>query len=653
MQEDSINVFCLAHGVSFTMPRSNQVVICKKDLADHVLSNDFPNSGRWFYCCQCHIYWVSSKAQGGFLRQCPSCGLIKNPRYYSCDQCNVTMMDSWGATNQRDIYITPWGAPHPYCPGCYQLPKSIPLSHTCSELKGLLTTAHAECPFCEVEESTEAGAGIAESKEIYPKSAPEDVIVSINLPARVEHQNGLVDQGGARRETEIAQVDSEDVLGVADEAPIFLVEEIIKGWDTPESEAGEDHATNLAPDWIRVEANASDLFLEEIEKRTAEVRALEAEAEARAAKAQERLRQAEIRLQLEMSLRSEAEQKSKDIEEELRRKLEDEGNHLEVVSRTFEMEAKAKDELGMIDAMEQAWLETVSITSEITAEIEEERKARLAAEQAKAEAKVMAHESESRAVQAETLARQTEERCQFKIEEAVARTGAALLASTEAQKKVDEAEARFREMEARAGEAEERRRQAEAGLQQAREEVKAIKNNAHAEIEAVKNDAQARIETEAQARSEAEQAMAEARNAEAEAKQTVENYIVEITKIKAEAEARVLEVEAKAKQAEEVCRLKIAGIRAELEITAAAAKQAEENYRTEIAKVNAEAEAQANQAEANARRQCQTKVEEAIASAQVAMFTLEETQKKLIEVEAKYREMEVRARRAETRSRQA
>src|SRR5215813_2011853 len=173
MQEHNIQVFCHSHGVSFTTPKSNRAVICKKDCG-HVLSNNFPNAGRWFYCCQCQIYWVIAKGQGGFLRQCPACGLIKNPRYYSCDQCNVTMMESWGATNHRDIYITPWGAPHPYCPGCHRPPKSISQSHTCPELNGLLTTARAECPFCEVEE-----------EETY---------------------NGVGDQEGARHETEIARV---------------------------------------------------------------------------------------------------------------------------------------------------------------------------------------------------------------------------------------------------------------------------------------------------------------------------------------------------------------------------------------------------------------------------------------------------------------
>jgi len=691
MQEDTIKVFCLAHGGSFTTSRSNQVVICKEDIAEHVLSNNFPNSGRWFYCCQCQIYWVTSKGQGGFLRQCPACGLIKKARYYSCDQCNVTMMDSWGATNQRDIYVTPWGAPHPYCPGCYQLPKSIPQSHTCPELNGLLTTAHTECPFCEVEEKAEFGAGIAESKEIYPHSDLKGVISSMALPTGVERYNGMVDKEGARHEAERARAKSAD-------------------------ETREGNATPPAPEWIRIEAGASDLLLEEIERRTAEIRALEAEAEAREAKAQERLRQAEIRLQLEMSLRSEAEQKSKDIEEELRHGLEVDGNLLEAVSTKFEAEADLKEELGMKAAITQAQSEAVPITSETITEIEAERTARLAAEQAKANAEARAHEAEARADQAEVRARQTEERRQsevqeavaraqaallvseeaqkkiFEVEEAIARAQEALLISEEAQKKIEEAEAGFREMTARACEAEERCRQAETGLQQeaaqralAEERAENIENEfnrrlelaqaefetgiakaraeaqsseesilrqltqqAREEVEAATKDAHARIETEVKARRAAEQAKAEARKGEAKAKGTAENYKVEITKLK----DRVQEVEATARQAEENYKVAIAGISAELEATAVATTQAEESHRAEIAKVSAEAEARAQQAEANAHQLYQTKVEEAIASAQAAMFTLEETQKKLIEAEAKYQEMEARARQAETRARQ-
>src|SRR5262245_35109390 len=227
MQDDTIKVFCHAHGVSITTPRSSRPLICKKD-SHHFLSKNFPNSGRWFYCCQCQIYWVSVKVQGAARGQCPACGFIKNPRYYSCDRCNVTMLDCWGGSNQGDVYLTPWGAPHPHCSGCHQLPKGVSQSHTCSELRGLLTTARAECPFCEEEE-----------------------------------------------------VEIESELTAA------------------KNEIAAESAANTAQDWVSAEAAPSDLLLEELERKAAEIRALEAEAEAREAKAQERMRQAELKLQRE------------------------------------------------------------------------------------------------------------------------------------------------------------------------------------------------------------------------------------------------------------------------------------------------------------------------------------------------------------------
>jgi hypothetical protein len=163
MQEDAINVFCLSHGFSFPVQGSNRIVICKEN---HVLSYNFPHSGRWFYCCLCQKFWVAPKGedwQDAFSKQCPSCNLIKKARYYSCDQCNVTMIDSLGAINRKGVHITPWGAPHPHCPGCRQLPKSVPQSHACPELNGLLTTARAQCPFCEGQKMAE---GVVDGEEL-------------------------------------------------------------------------------------------------------------------------------------------------------------------------------------------------------------------------------------------------------------------------------------------------------------------------------------------------------------------------------------------------------------------------------------------------------------------------------------------------------
>jgi len=487
MQEDAINVFCLSHGFSFPVLGSNRVVICKEN---HVLSYNFPNSGRWFFCCLCQKYWVAPKGedwQDAFSKQCPSCNLIKKARYYSCDQCNVTMIDSLGAINRKGAHITPWGTPHPNCPGCHQLPKSAPQSHACPELNGLLTTARAECPFCEGQEMAE----------------------------------GAVEGGELRGETEASRG------GIADEF-----------------------------------ADPSSLALDELERRASEIRALEAEAEARETKAQERLRQVEARLRQEMLRRSEVERKSEEIEDELRRQQE----------------------------IEQGRTELARAASETAARFEEEKKARIAAEQSKAEA-----------------------------------------------------EAKLRGMDVRASEVEERLRQAEAGLQQESSKRSLAEERAN-ELEIRFAAESAKVMAEAEAKIQ---------GIGAEARRIEENYTAEIDWIRAELERVMAEtVQAEENHRAELERVMAETVqaeenhRAELERVMAETVQAEENHRAEIARITAEAEARAQQSEANTRRQYQIKVEEAIANAQAAMFNLEETQKKLDQTEARRHEMETKARQA-------
>lgn len=369
------------------------------------MSYNFPHSGRWFYCCLCQKYWVTPKGEAGqdaFSKQCPSCNLIKKARYYSCDQCNVTMIDSLGAVNRKGVHITPWGTPHPHCPGCHQLPKSIPQSHACPELNGLLTTARAECPFCEGQERAE----------------------------------GAVDGEESGDETETSR------LGSADEF-----------------------------------ADPSYLAMEELERKAAEIRALEAEAEAREAKAQERMRQVEARLRQEMSRRSELERKSLEIEEELNRQPE--------------------IDLGRVDLLRKA--------SE-AAQLEEQRKARVAAEQAKAEAEAKLREMEARASEAEGRLRQAEARLQ---------QGASALAL--AEEKANELEARL------AAESAKVMAEAEAKIQGIGAETRRIEENYKAEIDWI--------------RAELDMATASARHAE-------ENHRAEMARITAEAEARTHQAEA-------------------------------------------------------------------------------------------------------------
>jgi chromosome segregation ATPase len=127
-------------------------------------------------------------------------------------------------------------------------------------------------------------------------------------------------------------------------------------------------------------------------------------------------------------------------------------------------------------------------------------------------------------------------------------------------------------------------------------------------------------------------------------------FASESAKIRADAEAKIQGIGAETRRIEENYKAEIDWIRSELESALAAAKQAEENHKAEITRITFEAESRIYQAESNAR-QHQVKIEEAIASAQAAMFNLEETQKNLEDAEARYRETEIRARQAETRYR--
>jgi hypothetical protein len=561
MHEDTINVFCLSHGVSFPTLGSNRLVICKEN---HVLSHNFPHSGRWFYCCLCQKYWVAPKGEGGdvYSKQCPSCNLIKKARYYSCDQCNVTMIDSIGSINRKGVHITPWGTPHPHCPGCHQLPKAIPQSHACPDLNGLLTTARAQCPFCEGQDSAGTGG---------------EIVKSGNEPEA--SQVGKMD--------EVAQVDS------------------------------------------------SYLGLEELERKAAEIRALEAEAEAREAKAQERLRQVEARLRQEMSRRSELERKSLEIEEELKRQPEDDESNVEAVGDT----------------------------SEDTAQFEEEKAARIAAEQEKAEAEAKLLELEARASEAEERLRkaeigiQQESSKRVSTEERLRQVESGL--QQESSKRIS-AEDRLRQTESGLQQetskrisAEDRLRQTESGLQQETSKRISIEERLRQTESGLQQECSNRASAEErlrQAEAGLQQESSKRASAEARANELEVKLAAETAKIKAESEAKIQGIAAETRRIEENYKVEIDWIREELEGSVAAARQAEEKHKAEINRIMMDADSRVYQAEASTRQQYQIKVEEALDSAQNAMFNLEETQKKLYEAEARCRQMELRAIQAETRS---
>jgi uncharacterized phage infection (PIP) family protein YhgE len=330
-------------------------------------------------------------------------------------------------------------------------------------------------------------------------------------------------------------------------------------------------------------ATPSIIVLEEIERKASEIKALEAEAEAREAKAQERLRQVEARLRQEMVRRSEVVRKSQEIEDDLKRQQE----------------------------IDQGRMEFVRAATEAAGRFEEERKARIAAEQSKAEAEAKLREMEARASEAEERLRQAE----------------AGLQQTEA--KLQQTEAGLQQAKAGLQQAEVKLQQTEAGLQQTEAKLQ--------QTEAKLQQTEAGLQREASRRSLAEES----------ANELEIRLSSESARLIAEAETKIQGVRAEARRIEENYKAEIGWIRDELEMLTESAKLAEENHSAEIDRITAEAEARTQQVEANTRQQYQIKVEQAIANTQAALFNLDETQRKLDETEARRQEIEARARQVE------
>jgi hypothetical protein len=487
MQEDAINVFCLSHGFSFPVSGSNRVVICKEN---HVLSYNFPHSGRWFFCCLCQKYWVAPKGedwQDAFSKQCPSCNLIKKARYYSCDQCNVTMIDSLGAINRKGAHITPWGTPHPNCPGCHQLPKSAPQSHACPELNGLLTTARAECPFCEGQEAPERAVegGELKGETEAPRSGIVDEFADPSSLALEELERRASAIRALEAEAEARETKAQERLR---QVEARLRQEMLRRSEVErKSEEIEDELRRQQEieqgriEHARVASEAAARFEEEKKARiAAEQSKAEAEAklrgmDVRASEVEERLRQAEAGLQQESSKRSLAEERANELEirfaaENAKVMAEAEAKIQGIGAEARRIEENYKAEIDWIRAelervmastkqaeenhraeLERAMADTVQAEENHRAELERVMASmKQAEENHRAEIARIAAEAEARAQQSDA---NTRRQYQIKIEEAIANTQAAMFNLEETQKKLDETEATRHEMETKARQA--------------------------------------------------------------------------------------------------------------------------------------------------------------------------------------------------------
>src|SRR5215510_8689669 len=469
MQEDAINVFCLSHGLSFLVSGSNRVVICKEN---HVLSYNFPHSGRWFFCCLCQKYWVAPKGedwQDAFSKQCPSCNLIKKARYYSCDQCNVTMIDSLGAINRKGAHVTPWGTPHPHCPGCHQLPKSVPQSHACPELNGLLTTARAECPFCEGKEMAQGAVdgGELRGETEAPRVGIVDEFADPSSVAMEELERRASEIRALEAEAEARETRAQERLR---QVEARLRQEMLrrseverKSHEIEEELSRQQVIEQGRVETARVAAEAAARFEDEkkariaVEQAKAEAEAKLREMEVRASDVEGRLRQAEAGLQQESSKRSLAEERAKGLEirfasETAKFRAEAEEKIQGIGAEARRIEGNYKAEIDWIRAeLERVMAETAQAEENHRAELERMMAETVQAEENhRAEIGRITAEAEARSQRAEANIRQ---QCQIKVEEAIGNAQAAMFNLEETQKKLDETVARRDEMETKARQA--------------------------------------------------------------------------------------------------------------------------------------------------------------------------------------------------------
>src|SRR5262245_37252121 len=151
MLADIVKIHCLKHHANFPMSRTSRIVVCKEGGDEHTITDNFPYSGSWIYCCNCQTFvaWDIGRASVS-AKQCPYCLSSLNPRLYACDRCAVTMLDFDDQTLRKHHTVLNWGMPQPACPGCHQFPGSTPKQHFCRALQVNLATARPACTFCGV-----------------------------------------------------------------------------------------------------------------------------------------------------------------------------------------------------------------------------------------------------------------------------------------------------------------------------------------------------------------------------------------------------------------------------------------------------------------------------------------------------------------------
>jgi hypothetical protein len=310
MLADIIKIHCLKHHAAFPMPRTSRVVICKEGGDEHTLSENFPYSGSWIYCCNCQTFiaWEIGRANVS-VKQCPFCLSTINPRLYTCDHCSVTMLDFDDPALRKHHRVLNWGMPQPACPACQEFPDSTPKQHYCRVLQVNLATARPVCPFCDAKVDEAPVDGVRSMAARFGAA-----LADAEARVREAEERRRSAEDAARKEVELrvqAERKADEIeKKVTREFPRLSMNDI---------EMARREAIAKAEAEAKLEAEqrayAESIERQEAEWRKAETEARAREAEERAFGLEERRRRAEAAARKEGELREMAEIQARQLVE--------------------------------------------------------------------------------------------------------------------------------------------------------------------------------------------------------------------------------------------------------------------------------------------------------------------------------------------------
>ncbi len=142
-----IKIYCPQHQSIFEVDEKPQIVC---EIREHALSNDFPKSEFWEYCCDCQIFSLSQFGTGGKAKNaCPHCERATVNRFL-CDACKIIAYDSDEETKGKIFGISAKNGSEPNCAGCQKSFVGAEIyQHDCTDIEGALLTNRQNCPFCQ------------------------------------------------------------------------------------------------------------------------------------------------------------------------------------------------------------------------------------------------------------------------------------------------------------------------------------------------------------------------------------------------------------------------------------------------------------------------------------------------------------------------